>query len=143
MPKPTLAAFRAEPTIHAPFIVTSNTVVQAALDAAYYDHGFTNKRAAIYAAAHLLAIDADDSKHLGVKMPELAVDLGTGGGLAADVMDGGRRTISTQGAGAQPGVAAGAQDDVFWSLDGLRTARARSGKAPSGAASVSYCVVAR
>ena len=116
MPKPTLAAFRAEPTIHQAFITTSNTVVQAALDAAYFDHGFTGKRACVFAAAHILASDADDTAHLGVSTPALAVDLGTSGGLAADVMDAGRRTISTQGAGAAPGVAAGNQDDVFWSL---------------------------
>ena len=116
MPSPTLAAFRAEPTIHPAFITTSVTVIQAALDAAYYDHGFTGKRSAIYAAAHLLAIDADDSGHLGVRTPALAVDLGTGGALANDTMDGGRRTISIPGAGAQPGVASGNQDDVFWSL---------------------------
>ena len=116
MAKPTLDSFRREPTLHAPFIGTSVDAIQTAIDRAYYDYNFTDKRACIFAAAHLLAIDSDDSGHLDVKMPELAVDLGTGGGLTADVMDGGRRTISTQGAGAQPGVAAGAQDDVFWSL---------------------------
>ena len=116
MAKPTLDSFRRTELLHAPFIGTSVDAIQTAIDRAYYDYNFTDKHACIYAAAHLLAIDADDTAQLGVKTPELAVDLGTAGGLAGDVMDAGRRTISLQGAGAQPGVAAGAQGDVFWSL---------------------------
>ena len=116
MAKPTLDSFRREPTLHAPFITTSVDAIETALERAFYDYGFTDKRAAIFAAAHLLAIDADDTAHLGIKTPALAVDLGTAGALANDTMDGGRRTISVPGAGAQPGVASGAQDDVFWSL---------------------------
>ena len=114
MAKPSVDSFRAEPLLHQPFVHTSITNIAGAINRAFYDYGFDGA-GCIFAAAHLLAIDADDSAHVGDK-PALAVDLGTGGALANDVMDGGRRTISVPGAGAQPGVAAGAQDDVFWSL---------------------------
>ena len=114
MAKPSVDSFRAEPLLQQPFVRTSITNIAGAINRAFYDHGFDGA-GCIFAAAHLLALSADDSAHVGDE-PALAVDLGTAGGLANDVMDGGRRTISVPGAGAQPGVAAGAQDDIFWSL---------------------------
>ena len=70
----------------------------------------------------------------------LAVDLGTGGGLAAhDTMDGGRRSIFTYQAQARNQALQPARRTMFSGrLTLFGTASNRTGTAPSGAASVSY-----
>ena len=115
MPKPTFIEFRQNRLCAQVFANTSTLTIEDAINEAYNDYGIRGTRRCIYAAAHLLAIDDDDILQMeGVAAR--GVDLGTGAMLAKDTMDGGRRTIGQTGAGVEPGVAGGLQDDVFWAV---------------------------
>ena len=115
MAKPTVDEFRRNRLCVSVFAATSIFVIQDAINEAFDDYGIRGTRRCIYAAAHLLAIDDDDIMQMeGVAAR--GVDLGTGAMLAKDTMDAGRRTIGQTGAGVEPGVAGGLQDDIFWAV---------------------------
>ena len=113
MAKPTVDEFRRNRLCVSVFAATSIFVIQDAINEAYNEYGIRGTRRCIYAAAHLLALEDDDIRAMEGDAWK-AVDLGTGGLLAKDTMDGSRRTIGQTGAGVEPGVVGGLQDDVFW-----------------------------